>query len=230
MWNEEYMLPYFLRYYSTFADKIFIIDDHSTDRTVEIAQANPKVQMLDFPYNKGLDETNFSDCYEDYYKHYSRGVADWVMCPDADEIIYNKNILAVLREQRQRGVQALQCTAYHMVSKDQPQTDGQIYEVCQMGTRARPYDKTLTFDPAIDARFGIGRHTLQVPEGVRISKAKLLMLHYRYLSRDSIIDRANESYPRWSGMDEKQASYRIKRALDWYDKAIATGEGLEKVV
>ena len=49
--NDRYILPYFLRHYSTFADRIFIIDDHSTDDTAEIAKANPKVTLLPFEYD-----------------------------------------------------------------------------------------------------------------------------------------------------------------------------------
>src|SRR3989338_1733301 len=101
MWNEEYILPYFLRHYSTFADKIFIINDHSTDKTTTIARSNNKVTVLDYKYKPGLDEANFNRCFTRYYKKYSRGVADWVMCVDADEFIYHPNLVQNLDYQRQ---------------------------------------------------------------------------------------------------------------------------------
>ena len=47
--NEEFLLPYYLRHYEQFADKIFIFDDESTDRTAEIAKAHPKVTYLKYP-------------------------------------------------------------------------------------------------------------------------------------------------------------------------------------
>lgn len=222
VWNEEYMLPYFLRHYETFADRIFIINDHSTDRTAEIAKANPKVVMLDFEYKRGLNEDDFSNCFVGSYKKYSRGVADWVMCVDSDEIIYNPNMRAVLEAQRKKGTRVLKCTGYQMISKEKPSGEGQIYDECNTGERSRGYDKTVVFDPTLDVTFGDGRHTLQVPGGVGIGRAKLLLLHYKYLSRDFYIERSKIVYPRTSGMTAEIIDYRLKRALDWYDKTIKT--------
>ena len=50
--NEEFLLPYFLRHYETFAYRIFICDDHTTDRTREIAKTHAKVSLLDYPANQ----------------------------------------------------------------------------------------------------------------------------------------------------------------------------------
>jgi glycosyltransferase involved in cell wall biosynthesis len=44
--NEERFLPYFLRHYSTFCDKIFIFDNCSTDKSKEI------IKSLKFRLNK----------------------------------------------------------------------------------------------------------------------------------------------------------------------------------
>lgn len=230
MWNEEYLLPYFLRHYSTFADTIFIINDRSTDRTVEIAKAHPKVRLLDFPYSRGLNEEDQSNCFVESYKKYSRGIADWVMCVDADEIIYNKDIIGVLQEQRRRGVRVIKSTGYQMVSKTMPKNNGQIYDECKTGARSRGYDKPVIVDPALDVMFGIGRHTVQLPEGIQTAWAKLLLLHYRYLSRDFLIERNRVSFPRNLEMTDEMSVYRMKRALDWYDKVIKDPSQLEKVV
>ena len=94
--NDAYILPYFIRHYSTFADKIFIIDDHSTDNTKEIANSFPNVEVLDYEYNNGFNEDSFSQSLIDHYKKHSRGKADWVMCADSDEFIYHKDMKKVL--------------------------------------------------------------------------------------------------------------------------------------
>jgi glycosyltransferase involved in cell wall biosynthesis len=220
MWNNEYILPYFLRHYSTFAERIFIFNDHSTDKTAEIAKANPKVTLLDFEYDRGLNEDDFNDCFERAYKEYARGKADWVMCVDADELIYNKQITKVLEQQKNRGVRVLKSPSYQMISKTFPETDGQIYDECKTGIRSPRFDKTVVFDPMLDITFGPGRHSINLPEGIEAADAGLLMLHYKYLSRDFIIERNKIAYPRYYGMSEKDRNYRMRRALDTYDSAI----------
>lgn len=130
MRNEEFFLPYFLRYYSTFANRIFIIDDHSTDKTVKIAQTNKKVTILPFEYDisRGYDEDDHVESITKAYKKYSRGVADWVMFADGDEIIYNKDIIANFEKQQKKGVRIIKATAYAMFTEKLPKTKGQIYE------------------------------------------------------------------------------------------------------
>lgn len=198
MFNEEYILPFFLDYYSSFADKIFIHDDHSTDSTAEIAKSYPKVTLIPYAHN-GLVESEFSQTLEDSYKKYSRGKADWVMCVDADEFI-DKDLPDV------RGV-VLRTKGYTMIG-----ATGKLADCNPIRTRS--YDKPVVFDPELDVKFGDGRHTVNLP----LTDSKLKLLHYKYLSRDSYLKRAEESYPRI--MDEEMMAYRINKGLNWYDRHV----------
>ena len=117
-----------------------------------------------------------------------------------------------------------------MVSQNLPRTDKQIYEVCKTGGRSRGYDKPVVLSPDIDAEFDIGRHKAKFPEGTSVVRAKLLLLHYRYLSRNFVINRAKTSYPRWNEMSQEQQDWRLDRALKWYNHVIAYPQELEKVV
>jgi len=218
--NDSYILPYFLRHYSTFADKIFIIDDHSTDNTVEIAKANPKVETMPFEYNRGMNEEDFNDCFEESYKKYSRGVADWVICVDSDELVYDKDIRATLENHSKEGHLALKTTGYMMVSEVLPNGMGQIYEECDSGVKFPPYDKPIIFDPILEVRFGEGRHSVTIP-GIKVERTKILLLHFRYLSRDYFINRSVVLYER-IGMDEPMKKYRMRRGLSWYERSLKT--------
>ncbi len=219
MRNEEDLLPYFLRYYSTFADKIFIIDVKSTDKTIEIAKANKKVRLLDYKFPEGIDEEMQSRCFEKCYKKYSRGVADWVMAVDGDEFVYNKDLVAVLKEQQRLGRRVIKTTGYMMYSEAFPTTKGQIYKECYLGARSRLYDKKIVFDPLIDLKFMGGRHETILPVGVGCFRAKILLLHYRYLSLDSSIKRLYNSPHRFYN---KKLIRNIKIALDRYEYGVAS--------
>ena len=228
MRDEEDLVPYFLRHYSTFADTIFILDDHSTDKTVEIAKAHRKVRLLDFNYKGGLDEAEHSACFEESYKKYSRGRADWVICVDADEFIYHEDIVEVLEAQRKAGRKVIKATGYNMYAEVFPTTTGQIYEECYMGQRTTLYDKKIIFDPALDVKLEMGRHHTTLPEGIDYYRAKILLLHYRYLSKDFILERFSRPPP--GGMSERKWAWKLTVALKRHEQAIKGGSEFIKVL
>jgi len=217
--NDEYILPYFIRHYSTFADKIFIIDDHSTDNTVEVALLFPKVELLHYEYDGGFNEDNFNYSLENNYIKHSRGIADWVMCVDSDEFIYHKDMHNILKEQRENGVRVLKTEGFMMISKTLPNKEGQIYDESKEGIPMRQYGKTVIFDPNIDISFGHGRHSTFLPVGIKAKKVGIKLLHYRCLSRDYFITRSEHLYDR-ANYDEKTKNYRMKRGLAWYDRSL----------
>jgi hypothetical protein len=231
MRNEEDLLPYFLRHYSSFADRIFIVDHHSSDNTQKLAESHPKVTMLDYDFGDKFAEEDINDCFENSYKKYSRGVADWVMVVDGDEFLYHPYMLGNLDYQKKRGRRVIKATGFTMFSETFPTTNGQIYEECNMGVRTRFYDKKVIFDPALDVKFGYGRHDTYLPDGVKYFRAQVILLHYRYISRNLTIKRiCNNPAGRW--FTDKRFVWKIKTALERYDEGIRglkTGQ-LAKVI
>jgi glycosyltransferase involved in cell wall biosynthesis len=230
VWNEEYMLPYFLRHYGTFADKIFIIDDHSTDKTAKIARAHPKVQWLKFPYDRMQDDADRSQCFADFAMHYGHGEADYVMCVDADEFLYHKDMLGELKKHKARGDKALKTIGYQMMSQAEPRLHGQIYDECQTGDRSKGYDKPVIFEPALAVKFSHGQHDIQIARGLRPIQSDIKLLHFRYLSRESYVARCRLTYPRNPAITPKIADYRINRALKRYDYLMEHPEDLDHIV
>lgn len=198
VWNEEFMLPKFLEHYSQWADRIFVIDDHSTDMTAEIAKAHPMVTYSKYDF-EGLKEDEFNDTFESYYENYG---SDWAIVADCDEFIQGLDTL----KDEPRGV-VLRTTGYMMIGKT-----GKL-EDC-VAVRMKSFDKPVVFDPKLGVKFGDGRHSVNLPT----KDSKLELYHYKYPSREYYIQRNLVAYPRI--MNDKEADYRMKRGLAWYDSHI----------
>lgn len=85
VYNEELLMPLFLKNYS-FADSILVIlDTATTDRTPEILKADPRVEIFPITYPDGLNWQTKSNAVN---QKALESKADWVMAVDADEFIY----------------------------------------------------------------------------------------------------------------------------------------------
>ena len=190
MKNEADLLPYFLRHYETFVDKIFLFDNHSTDDSRVIASSGPRVVSLEYEAEYG-DEHQMNAFYEDAYKQYSRGVADWAIIADIDEFLYHPDIKHVLANQAQKDRQLVKATGYTMYSEDFVTNNKQIYENYQMGYRTTLYDKAVIFNPDTDIKFKMGRH--KVPDWPKAYRCGIILLHYKYMSKDLTQKRMSSS-------------------------------------
>lgn len=190
------MLPHFLKHYEEVADRIFVIDDHSTDKTEEIARAHPKVTYVR-KGTDGYDEKEVSQIFSVMAAQHP----GWAVCVDADEFIHG------LEKLRKPRGQVLQTTGYMMVGET-----GRL-EDCQK-IRMSSFDKPVVFDASLDIGFGDGRHSVNLPT----VPSDLELWHYKYPSREYYLKRNLAAYPRI--MDKRMMDYRIKRGLDWYDRAL----------
>jgi len=204
MWNAEEILPYWLYHYETFAHKIFIVDDHSTDLTAEIAKAHPLVEYIPYEYT-GLNENEFN---QTFYDLYNSNDSDWAIVADQDEFVINPNL------KYKRGV--LKTEGYTMVSDHLPTGSRQIYNELKMGFRTPTWDKPIIFQPSADILFGDGRHTVNQPS----IESDIKLLHYKYLSPGYYFDHNAEGYKRIAGMDDKQWNYRLNRGLTNFSKKL----------
>jgi glycosyltransferase involved in cell wall biosynthesis len=108
--NEAKILPFFLRHYGQFCDRITVFDDKSTDGTQEIVLGREEARqeaareneatgeapagrnacryvLEPYPFSSGLDDRDFIRLATEAYKA-ARGNADWVIWVDPDEFLY----------------------------------------------------------------------------------------------------------------------------------------------
>lgn len=158
-YNEERMMPYTLRHYTTFADRITVFDGISTDRTREICRQFG-AKIVDFKTNGLNDMMNRHAKNTGWINDHK---SDWVICVDTDEIVYfPKGAKETLAEYDAQKVALAKTTGFEMFSDSLPTTSGQIYDEIKMGAKdERWYSKPILFSPrrirSID--FSAGAHT-----------------------------------------------------------------------
>jgi glycosyltransferase involved in cell wall biosynthesis len=193
-YNEGKLLPYFLRHYETFADRIFAWDDGSDDGTVDILKSHPKVTIL--PHHIGrLDDLYFVRYLWPQYRIYSRGSADWVICAESDEFVYHEDILWKLGELGKRGFYRVFCNGYEMFHNRFPATNGQIYDEARFGLFSEKFSKPIVFSPSCDMKWKPGRHHCS-REKKSVRDTGIIILHYRLLGYDFYMDKMRKHYDR----------------------------------
>jgi hypothetical protein len=236
MRNEEKIIPYFFRHYDKFIDQYYISEDHSTDRTLELLKAHPKVTLQPIGYD-GIDEFIIAKWYSETYKTHSRGIADWVICADADEFIYHVDIIERLKNLQVDGVQVVLCAGRQMLADHFPATDGQIYDEIKEGIIDSDYSKCILFQPCIDINFSPGRHwngpdsyahrPRITPNAVIFDKEDILNLHYACLGIEYLRERHAKNAARQSDDNIKnrfginvQADNHGKCSNSYFEKII----------
>lgn len=184
-YNEEYILPHLLRYYSTFCEKIHIIDNMSTDRSVEIINSFANTEIIPYDSNEEVRDDIYLKIKNNVWKT-STGEADYVIVGDADEFLYHEDMVKFLTESFAKGVTLFKPEGYHMIGDEDLilSSDDNIFEKVTEGIIGSSNDKLMLFDcnKIAQINYSFGCHGASpVGQVVLSSDKSLKMLHYKYL-------------------------------------------------
>jgi hypothetical protein len=205
-YNEQILLPYFLRHYGSFVEKMYFFDNHSTDRSAEIIHNHENTALIQFDTGNKLRDDFHIEIKNNCWKE-SRGKADLVIVCDIDEFLYHINIKEFLIHLKNEGYTAARPLGYHMVNHTLPVSSGQLYQEITTGIRAFNYDKLILFNPNMiqEMNFTVGCHECSPKGIVKIFQkdAEFKLLHYHYLDLQRVIKRHKKYAERLSDVNRK---------------------------
>jgi glycosyltransferase involved in cell wall biosynthesis len=183
-YNEELLLPYFLRHYREFCDRIIVFDNYSTDRSQEICRQDPRVEVIKYDSSDQVRDDIYLQIKNNCWKE---SLADWVIIGDMDEFVYHPDIKRILGESKATIITP---EWFNMYSEKFPITQGQIYEEVVLGIPGGP--KTNIFRPSEieEINYDPGCHIAHPRGNVIPDKSSgLKTLHMRNLSKEFVISR-----------------------------------------
>ena len=144
-WNEERMLAYYLRHYTSFCERVIVYDNESTDNSREICLQFPNVEFRTFSTNNTFDDFAHIEI-KTQCVHEARNKADFVIVTDCDEFVYHENLLEFLNEAKGK-YSVLYPAGFDMVSDKFPTTVGSIFNEVKSGVPNPWYSKPVILDP-----------------------------------------------------------------------------------
>jgi hypothetical protein len=193
-WNETDMLGFFFRHYDPWVDRYVFYDNGSTDDTVGLLRAHPKVELRRF-------ERTHADSFVLSHTHLqnnvwkeSRGKADWVVITAVDEHLHvpGQAMKDYLQKCRRRRVTCIPALGYQMLSREMAGPDELLCETRTLGAPFEPMSKLSLFNPNAleETNYDMGRHRAAPTGRIRLPwRDRLLLLHYKQLGYERTYQR-----------------------------------------
>lgn len=220
-YNEEIILPFFIKWYKErFPNcKIVIYDNYSTDNTEKIALEN-NCEVIKYDTNNQLSDSKYLEIKNNCWKN---AETDWVLICDADEFldIKQEDLL------KESGTIVLS-KGYNMYNIVGDETVENTY----YGVRAKQYDKFYLFNRQFvkEINYSPGCHNA-LPKGrIVFSDKKYLLFHYSHIGKQYMINRYKRNAERLSQENikkgwgfhykdsEKQIEDKFNVAREYYEK------------
>jgi hypothetical protein len=222
--NEARLMPYFIRHYMTFVDKLIFYDDQSDDGTRELIAACPQAELRNWPGSHGIVDDEFLNFANEQWKE-AIGKGDWVAWVDGDEFLYHPTMRDLLEQYLKDGVELPQITGYTMVADHFPTTTGQIYDEIKTGFYDDAWSKPAIFRS--NMRWNMGRHSYNSNFAVlRPSpRPEIKLLHYRCLGMDYLKERHARNWARVPEHCRRQnlgtncaPEYHDHHSVSWFEE------------
>ena len=183
-YNEANILPHLLKHYLSFCEQVTILDNNSTDNSVEIVKSFQNTDIIPWDSNEELNDGLYLKLKNHVWKS-SAGVADYVIVGDADEFLYHENMVDFLIKSKEDGITIFKPKGYHMVADENfnLNLDDNLFKLVNKGVRTEVLDKIMMFDcnKISNINYSIGCHMANPIGEIKANTNDLKMLHYKFL-------------------------------------------------
>lgn len=192
LYNEQYILPYFLKHYSQYVNKIVVYNNESTDNSIQILNdwKECEIEIREYNSNNQYDEQSLLNLKNNCWKGDD---SDYVIVCDMDELLYHPDLMGFIKKQEM--IDYYTPTGYHMLSDEIP-TDytKQIYDIVKDGVPDHQYNKNVLFKRKniIETNYSPGAHASSFKGSTNLinaSPTELKLLHYKWLSPEYVADK-----------------------------------------
>lgn len=143
-WNEEKMIEYWIRHYSSFCERLIVYDNESTDSTRYICSAYPNVEVRTYSTDNQLNDFKHLEIKKAAISE-ARSKADFVIVTDADEFVFHEDIHRFLMNNQ--GIYSVfYPVGFEMVTNEFPRTE-KIFDSVKRGVPSPWYSKPILIDP-----------------------------------------------------------------------------------
>lgn len=232
-WNEADILEFFFRNYDPWVDRYIIYDDGSTDGSVEILEALPKVELREwrrkYPDSYLMSQLNWLN---EVWKE-SRGSADWTVIVDMDEHLFvpRSPMRDLLERYKSQGITLVPALGFQILSEDFPEAGEHLTQSLTWGKPWPDMCKLSIFNPdAIEeTNFTEGRHTAKAVGKLKLpGRDELLLFHYKYLDFERTLKKQNSQHNNVGKFDaaamHSYARSRQELRDDWDDSLKDSGD------
>lgn len=222
-WQEAEIIGLTIKHYQHFCTNIIVFDNHSTDRTREIAaEMGAEVRLFGIP--GVLDDKEYLKIKNNAWKG---SKADWVIMVDCDEILWHPNINKVLSEE---GYSIFATQGWDIVSHDVPR---ETLTSVSNGYAYSNYSKSAIFNPRMIREIGYvyGCHQAKPAGLIRYSPHLLMLFHYSNIGGPERLchrhaayrARLSENNKRW-GLGIHYTLTDEQRTKEWHEKLAKSSE------
>lgn len=198
-WNIPRTIALTIRHYQQYCKRIVYYDNHSDDHSRQIAEAfGCEVRLFGTP--GVLSDADYMEVKNNCWRGDD---SDYVIVCDDDEILYDKNLLLILRDGLMNRATLFRTQGYSIFSEDVPR---ETWLQCVRGVKDDNYSKSIVFSPKLKGiNFVYGAHVAK-PEGdlTWYQGAPIPVLHYRAVGGvQRLIDRQSAYVKRFSEINKR---------------------------